>query len=464
VDKKKLIGGIQRFGKALMTPVAVLPAAALLLRLGAADVLDIGWMAAAGDAIFGNLPIIFAIGIAIGLAKENHGVSALAASIGYLVLTSVTKTIDADINMGIFAGIISGLLAAALYNRFNDIRLPDVLGFFGGKRFVPIVTSLCALIIGVVAGFIWPYIQNAIDAFGTSVISAGPAGVFIFGFLNRLLIPFGLHHILNNIVFFQIGSFTDATGAVVTGDLARFFAGDPQGGMFTAGGYAVMLFGLPAVCYAMVRAAKKHNRKAVSGILMGAALTSILTGITEPIEFVFMFISPILLIAHAVLFGLFGAASAALGVRIGATFSNGLIDYVLLFGQSTKPLLVIPLGIVAAVLYYFIFYFVINRFNVPTPGRIDDVELASLSGLSDEELAEKAGELLEALGGKQNINELDACITRIRVSVKDDKQVDEDRIKQLGVTDVVKLGSLNYQIVVGTVADPLTSKMKARMR
>lgn len=464
MGRKKLMGSIQKFGKALMTPVAVLPAAAILLRFGAEDVLNIGWIEAGGGAIFDNLPLIFAIGIAIGLAKESHGVSALAAAIGYLVLTSVASTIDESVNMGIIAGIISGLLAASLYNKYNDIRVPDVLGFFGGKRFVPIITSIISLGFGLVAGFVWPFFQSGIDAFGNTVIGAGPLGVFIFGFLNRLLLPFGLHHILNNIAFFQIGTFTDASGAVITGDLARFFAGDPAGGMFTAGGYAVMLFGLPAVCYAMVKLAKKENRKAVSGILLSAALTSIITGITEPIEFVFMFISPVLLVVHSVLFGLFGAAAAFLGIRLGATFSNGLIDYVLLFNAATKPLLLIPLGLVAAVLYFSIFYFVIKKFNVPTPGRIDDVELTALVNLTDEELTGKSRELIDALGGAGNIGEMDACITRIRVSVRDDKLVDEDKIRAIGVTNIVKLGSLNYQIIVGTVADPMTSRMKALMR
>nr|WP_263326895.1 PTS transporter subunit EIIC [Neobacillus sp. Marseille-Q6967] len=460
MSRQKFKGGIQRFGKALMTPVAVLPAAAILLRLGSADVLDLKWMEAAGSAVFSNLPLIFAIGIAIGLAKENNGVSALAALVGYMVLTTVATTFDETIDMGVLAGIISGLLAAYLYNKYHSIRVPDILGFFGGKRFVPIITSLYALILGVLVGYVWPLIQEFINNIGNGIVESGSIGVFLYGFLNRLLIPFGLHHILNSLVLFQFGTFTNDEGEVITGDLTRFFAGDPNGGMFTAGGYAVLMFGLPAVCFAIIRAAKKENRKAVSGILISAALTSFLTGITEPIEFVFIFISPVLLIIHAALMGLFGVIAAELGVRLGVGFSNGLIDYVLTYGAGTKALLIIPLGLAAAALYYFIFYFAIVKFNIPTPGRSDNEESVSLSGLKGAALSQKAKEILEAIGNKENIVDLDACITRIRVSVKDGSIVDEAVLKSLGATGVVKMGPNNLQIVVGTIADPLVSEMK----
>ncbi|HEY8391723.1 MAG TPA: PTS transporter subunit EIIC, partial [Capillibacterium sp.] len=313
--KGNVLGKLQRLGKALMTPVAVLPAAGLLMRLGAADVLNLGWMAAAGNAIFENLALLFAVGIAIGLADENNGVAGLAAAVGYFVLTKVAATFNAGINMGVLAGIIAGILAAYLYNKYKAIRLPDFLGFFGGKRFVPIVTSFYTLILGVIAGFVWPYIQNYISSFGNTIATSGAIGGFFFGFLNRLLIPFGLHHVLNSFTWFQFGEFVDATGKVITGDLYRFFAGDPTAGTFMTGFFPIMMFGLPAACLAMIATAKPENRKSVAGMLLGMAFTSFLTGITEPIEFLFMFLAPVLYILHALLSGISLAVTTALGMR-----------------------------------------------------------------------------------------------------------------------------------------------------
>jgi PTS system N-acetylglucosamine-specific IIC component len=285
---KKFLAFLQKLGKALMTPIAVLPAAAILLRRGAPDVLNLPWMFAAGGAIFDNLALIFAIGIAIGLAKENNGVAAIAATAGYFILTKVATTFNDKINMGVLAGIIMGIVAGLLYNKYKDIKVPSYLGFFGGKRFVPIVTSLAALILGVFSGYVWPMIQNGISSFGNFVVSTGPIGAMVYGFLNRALIPIGLHHVLNSLVWFQFGEFTNAAGKVVTGDLSRFFAGDPTAGTFMTGFFPIMMFGLPAACLAIVRAAKPENRKAISGMFIGIAATSFLTGITEPIEFSFM--------------------------------------------------------------------------------------------------------------------------------------------------------------------------------
>ncbi len=459
---RNVLGSLQRLGRALMTPVAVLPAAALLLRLGAGDVLNIPWMAAAGGAIFGNLALLFAVGIAIGLAEENNGVAGLAAAVGYFVLTEVATTFDATINMGVLAGIISGVLAAYLYNKYKAIRLPDFLGFFGGRRFIPIVTSFYTLIIGVIAGFVWPVIQGFISSIGNTIVASGATGSFLFGFLNRLLIPFGLHHVINSFAWFQFGEFVDATGALVTGDLSRFFAGDLTAGMFMTGFFPIMMFGLPAVCLAMITTAKAEHRKSVAGLLSSAALTSFLTGITEPIEFLFMFLSPVLYLLHALLSGISLAITTALGMRCGFGFSAGFIDYVINFGISDKPIGLLLAGLAFGVLYYFVFVFLIQKLNVPTPGRIEE-ESTAFIGLSDVELREKAYEVLQALGGKANIRAMDACITRIRITVNDSEKVDEDRLKDIGVTGVLKLAGNNYQIVVGTIADPLLTHMKAVM-
>lgn len=463
MSKKTLLSKLQRLGKALMTPVAVLPAAALLLRLGAPDILNIKWMFAAGDAIFGNLALIFAIGIAIGLADENNGVAGIAAAVGYFVLTKVAVTFNEKINMGVLAGIIVGILSGYLYNKFKAVRLPDFLGFFGGKRFVPIVTSFSTLILGVISGYVWPFIQGIISSFGNAMASSGSIGAFFFGFLNRLLIPFGLHHVINSIVWFQFGEFTDAAGKVVTGDLWRFFAKDPTAGTFMTGFFPIMMFALPAACLAMISAAKKEHRKSVAGMLLGIAFTSFLTGITEPIEFLFMFLAPVLYLIHALLTGVSLAVTAMLGIKSGFGFSAGLLDYVLSYGISSKPILLIIVGLIFGVVYYFIFLFFIKKFNLPTPGRMEE-ESASLSGLGNEELRERGAQFLAAIGGKNNIDVIDACVTRIRLTAKDAALVNESELKSLGATGVLKMGSNNFQIVVGTVADPLVTHIRAIMK
>ncbi|MCY6369119.1 N-acetylglucosamine-specific PTS transporter subunit IIBC [Clostridium ganghwense] len=463
-SKGGLLSKLQRLGKALMTPVAVLPAAALLLRLGQPDVLNIKWMAAAGDAIFGNLALIFAIGIAVGLAEENNGVSALAAAVGYFVLTKVATTFNDKINMGVLAGIIVGILAAYLYNKYKAIKVPDFLGFFGGKRFVPIITSIYTLILGVIFGYVWPVIQNGINSAGNAVAGSGTIGAFFFGFFNRLLIPFGLHHVVNSLFWFQFGSFTDAAGKVVNGDLSRFFAGDPTAGTFMTGFFPIMMFALPAACLAMITAAKKENRKVVTGMLLGIAFTSFLTGITEPIEFAFMFLAPVLYVIHALLTGVSLAVTSALGMKCGFGFSAGLIDYVLNFGISSKPIGLLVLGLIFGAVYYVIFLFCIKKFNIPTPGRGEEEKCVGLSKLDNDGLTMKAAEILEAIGNKENIEVIEACITRIRLIVSDGSKIQEARLKEIGATGIMKINENNYQIVVGTMADPLVTRIKALMK
>ncbi len=338
-----MLGFLQRLGKALMLPIAVLPAAGLLLRLGQPDLLNIPFIAAAGDAVFSNLALIFAIGVAIGFSKDGNGAAALAGAIGYFVLTKGAAAIDKDINMSVLGGIISGVIAGLLYNRYHDIKLPDWLGFFGGRRFVPIVTSLVMLVLALIFGYVWPPIQDGINAVGHWIVGAGAVGVGIFGFLNRLLIPVGLHHVLNSFVWFVFGEYNGKTG-----DLSRFFAGDPDAGIFMAGFFPIMMFGLPAAALAMIAAAKKERRKAVAGALLGVALTSFLTGITEPIEFLFMFLSPLLYVVHAVLTGLSLAVATMLDIHHGFTFSAGAIDFFLNYGIAKKPYLLIVQGLVYA--------------------------------------------------------------------------------------------------------------------
>lgn len=465
-SKNKVLSACQKLGKSLMTPIAVLPAAGLLLRLGQPDVLNITWMAAAGNAIFNNLAMIFAIGIAVGFAEENNGVAGIAAVVGYFVLTNVATAFNKTIDMGVLGGIIIGILAGNLYNKFRAVKLPDFLGFFGGRRFVPIITSLCSLILGVIAGYVWPVIQGGINAFGNAVAHAGTIGAFIFGFFNRLLIPVGLHHVLNTLFWFQFGSYKTAAGKLVTGDLNRFFALDKTAGTYMTGFFPIMMFALPAACLAMITAAKKENRKKVTGMLLGIAFTAFLTGVTEPIEFTFMFLTPVLYVIHAFLTGTSLAIAAALGIKSGFTFSAGCIDYILNFGISTKPILLILLGLIYAVIYYVVFLFVITKFDLPTPGRTDDLddevpEVSSTSSVNGgSELEQRALGILKAIGDKENIDSLDACVTRIRLTVKDGSKVDEAKLKKLGATGVMRLDDSNVQIVVGTIADVLVTHMK----
>lgn len=453
-----MLGFLQRLGKALMLPIAVLPAAGLLLRLGQPDLLNIPFIAAAGDAVFSNLALIFAIGVAIGFAKDGNGAAALAGAIGYFVLTKGAAAIDKDINMSVLGGIISGVIAGLLYNRYRDIKLPDWLGFFGGRRFVPIVTSLVMLVLALIFGYVWPPIQDGINAVGHWIVGAGAVGVGIFGFLNRLLIPVGLHHVLNSFVWFVFGEYNGKTG-----DLSRFFAGDPDAGIFMAGFFPIMMFGLPAAALAMIAAAKKERRKAVAGALLGVALTSFLTGITEPIEFLFMFLSPLLYVVHAVLTGLSLAVATMLDIHHGFTFSAGAIDFFLNYGIAKKPYLLIVQGLVYAVVYFVVFYFLITKLDLKTPGREEEVEGefadsgAAQLGVKYEDLAAK---YIEALGGKDNLAQIDNCVTRLRLKVKDMAKVNEAELKRLGAKGVLRLNQTDLQVVVGTDVEFLANAMR----
>lgn len=461
--KDRFLGALQKMGKALMTPIAVLPAAGLLNRLGAPDVWNIPWMMQAGGVIFENLPLIFAIGVSVGIAEENNGISALAATVGYLILTKVAVSFDISINMGVLGGILMGVMSGILYNKYKDIELPQFLGFFGGKRFVPIITSILALALGLLAGYVWPAIQEWLNILGISMGKAGAIGAFGFGVLNRLLIPFGLHHILNAVFWMELGSFETASGIIAKGDIARFFAQDPTAGTYMTGFFPIMMFALPAACLAMITTAKRRKRKAVTGMLIGIAFTSFLTGITEPIEFLFMFLAPGLYLIHCLLTGVSLALATTLGIRMGFNFSAGAIDYGLSFGISSKPLWILPIGLAFGVVYYVIFVFFIKKFNIPTPGRINEDENGheelsfreTVSGLST-----KAKDILNAIGGKKNVEAVDACITRVRLSIKDDSKVNEEKLKKLGITAIMRMGEGNLQIVVGTIADPLVTQMK----
>lgn len=453
------IQGLQRLGRALMLPIAILPIAGLLLRLGDTDLLDIALVHDAGQAIFANLALIFAIGIAVGFARDNNGTAGLAGAIGYLVLVATLKVIDPKIDMGMLAGIICGLLGGGLYNRFKDIQLPDYLAFFGGRRFVPIATGVSAVFLGLLFGLIWPPIQHGINALGQLMLESGSIGAFFFGVLNRLLIITGLHHILNNLVWFVFGSFQAASGQVITGDLARFFAGDPNAGQFMTGMFPVMIFGLPAACLAMYRHALPQRRKLIGGVLLSMALTSALTGVTEPIEFAFMFLAPLLYLIHALLTGLSMAICDLLGIRLGFTFSGGGIDMALGWGRSSNGWLVFPVGVLYGLVYYFVFDYCIRRFDLKPPGR--EEQAASQAEGSD---APRARRYIDALGGAANLQGVDACTTRLRLVLADRNLARDQDLKALGALAVVRPGTGgSLQVVVGPMADALADEIRGEL-
>lgn len=455
--------GVQQLGRALMLPIAVLPVAGLLLRLGQPDLMGIPVMAQAGDAIFGNLALLFAIGVAVGFAKDSNGASGLAGAIGYLVLTAVLKVIDAKINMGVLAGITAGISAGLLYNRYKDIALPSYLAFFGGRRFVPIATGFAMLLAGVVLGYIWPPIQQGIDAVGHWVIGAGEFGLFVYGVLNRILIVTGLHHIINTFAWFQLGDFTDAAGKLVHGDLSRFFAGDKTAGMFMSGFFPVMMFGLPAACLAMYRAARPENKAAVGGVLLSMGLTAALTGVTEPVEFAFMFLAPALYAIHAVLTGISMALMHALGVKLGFGFSAGLFDYLLNFGIAQKPLLLIPVGLAYFAVYYVLFTFFIKKFNLMTMGREEVAAGSSAAASLGSKGSDRARGFIGALGGAANLKSVDACTTRLRLQVASNDAVDEAALKALGSRGMIKPAAGSVQVVLGPEAELIADEIRAAL-
>lgn len=496
---KKSFGLLQRIGKALMLPVALLPAAGILLAFGNAMqnpnltsrlgfleadslVLLAQIMEQAGSIVFSNLPLLFAIGVAIGLAGGD-GVAGLAAMIGYLIMNvtmSVISGVTAEqvgndpalanvlgiptLQTGVFGGIIAGVLGAYMYNKFYNIELPSYLGFFAGKRFVPIVTAASALVLGVVMNFIWPFAQEGLNTFSYFMTESNRTlAAFIFGVIERGLIPFGLHHIFYSPFWFEFGSYTNAAGELVRGDQRIFMEQVKDGaeltaGTFMTGKFPFMMFGLPAAALAIYHCARPENKKFVAGIMGSAALTSFLTGITEPLEFSFLFVAPVLFAIHAVFAGLSFMVMHILDVKIGMTFSGGVIDYIL-FGilpNATAWWLVIPVGLVFSVIYYFGFRFAIKKFNLMTPGREEKTEEAEAASGSVDELPFG---VLEALGGRENLTNLDACITRLRVSVKDVEQVDKERLKKLGAAGVMQIDR-NIQAIFGPRSETIKGQIQ----
>ena len=473
---------LQRLGKSLMLPVAALPVASILMGIGywidpsgwGTNNVIAAFLLKAGGALIDNMAILFAIGVAVGMSDDNDGTAGLAGLVSWLVITTVLSTGAVAMFKGIdvaevpaafskiqtqFVGILSGLIGATCYNKFKGTKLPDALGFFSGKRSVAIMTALASLVAALVLFFIWPVVYNALVSFGKAIVSTGAIGSGIYAFFNRLLIPFGLHHALNSVFWFDVAGIND---------LGNFWAGTgTQGvtGMYMTGFFPVMMFGLPAGALAMYHTAKDNKKKAVYGLLLAAALSSFFTGVTEPLEFAFMFLAPGLYVVHAALTGVSAVVTTLLPVRAGFNFSAGLVDWVLSFKapMAENPLWLIPIGLVFAVLYYVTFRFVITKFNLKTPGREDEDELTENTAISGD-MNELAKAYIKALGGAENIVSVDNCVTRLRLGVKDNSIIVDKNLTALGARGVIRPGKGNIQVIVGTNVQFVADAVKAELK
>lgn len=452
---KSIFTVLQKMGKALMLPIAVLPIAGILMRIGQSDILNNTFIAGCGGIVFENLPLLFAVGVAVGLSFDSSGAAGISGLVSYLIFTKGISIINQDINMGVLSGIITGILSSSLYNKFYNIKMPEFISFFGGKRFVPIVSGISSMFLAIIFGSFWINIQNQINLFGEFLTSIGAIGAGIFGFLNSLLLPFGLHHVLNSLFWFVFGTFTDANGVVVNGDLFRFFAGDKTAGVYMAGFYPIFMFGIPAAALAMYNQARPENKKLVGGLFFSTALTFLITGIGEPFYFMFIFVAPQLYIIHAFLQGSSLAIAQVLGIKHGFTFSASLIDYILNFGIATKPLLLLIMGLGYFIIYYALFTFMIKKFNIMTPGREEIIDTNIDYNIFDNEYIER---MIEYLGGDKNLKSVEACITRLRLVVENVENIDEEKIKLLGAMGIVKVGN-NVQVIVGTKAEEIATKI-----
>lgn len=470
---------LQKLGKSLMLPVATLPAAGILIGIGNA-INSTSWgeggviavfLQNAGGAILDNLPILFAIGIGIGMANDA-GASGLAALVSWLMITRLLSSdtvtaftgVEANVAFGkienVFIGILAGIIGSTCYNKFKNTKLPDALAFFSGRRSVALVTAGVSIVASLILFFVWPFLYGLLIAFGKAILSTGAIGAGIYAFFNRLLIPTGLHHALSSVFWFDIAGINDLENfwhPTETAELGRT-------GMYLAGFFPVMMFGLPGAALAMYHTAKDNKKKIAAGLLVSAALSSFLTGVTEPLEFSFMFLAPGLYLVHAILTGLSGFVIASLPIRVGFNFSAGLVDYVLSFSSpmAQNPLLMIPVGLVFFVIYYVVFRFVITKFNLKTPGREDDdiSEEEKHVTISNSNYAQVAAIILEGLGGKENISEVDNCITRLRLEVKDYTAVDEKKIKSAGVAGVMRPSKTSVQVIVGTQVQHVADEFK----
>ncbi|BBK77950.1 N-acetylglucosamine-specific PTS transporter subunit IIBC [Clostridium butyricum] len=472
---------LQKLGKSLMLPVACLPVASILMGIGywmdptgwGANSVAAAFLIKAGSSLIDNMGILFAIGVGVGMSDDNDGTSGLAGLVSWLMITTLLSVKVVAMFKGIdeaavspafgkiqnqFIGILSGVIGATCYNKFKNTRLPDFLGFFSGKRCVAIVTAFASIIAALVLFFAWPLIYGALVNFGKAIVSTGSIGAGIYAFFNRLLIPVGLHHALNSVFWFDVAGINE---------IANFWsANGTKGvtGMYLTGFFPVMMFGLPAGALAMYHTAKDSKKKAVYGLLLAAAISSFFTGVTEPLEFAFMFLAPGLYLVHAVLTGISVAVCAALPVRAGFNFSAGFVDWFLSFKapMAMNGLMIIPIGIAVAIVYYVVFRFVITKFNLKTPGREDDDDTSSEMNvtLANNDFTKVASRILEGVGGKENITSIDNCVTRLRLEIKDQAKVNEKIIKSAGVSGVIRPGKNSLQVIVGTQVQFVADEFK----
>lgn len=471
---------LQRLGKSLMLPVACLPVASIFMGIGYA-IDPSGWGAnsvlaafliKAGAALIDNMGILFALGVGIGMSDDNDGTAALAALVSWLIVTTLLSPSVVALLKEIpveevpaafsktqcqFIGILTGIIGANCYNRFKNVKLVDALSFFSGKRCVAIVTAGLSLIAALILFFVWPVVYNALVSFGKAIVGTGAIGSGIYAFLNRLLIPTGLHHALNSVFWFDVAGIND---------IGNFWAGTGVKGvtgMYMTGFFPVMMFGLPAGALAMYHTAKDSKKKAVYGLLLAASVSSFVTGVTEPLEFSFMFLAPPLYIAHAVLTGISAFVTTLLPVRAGFNFSAGLIDWLLSFNapMALNPLMLIPIGLVFGVIYYIVFRFMIVKLNLKTPGREDDdIEAEKNVVVANDDFTKMASIILEGLGGKENLVSIDNCVTRLRLEIKDQSKVNEKLIKSAGVAGIMRPGKTSIQVIVGTKVQFVADELK----
>jgi PTS system D-glucosamine-specific IIC component len=460
------MGNLQQLGRSLMLPTIALPVAAILLRLG-----DLPWesvhaskfgelLLLGGHTIFYYIPIIFAVGVALGLT-EGAGIAGMSAMLGYFMFTSLIQhELGEEFQLGVSGGILIGLLAAIIYHRFKEFKLPEYIQFFGGPRIVPFIMGFATLLVSYLMIGVGPYLQELMLWLSNTILGLGGFGTFIYGIIHRLLVPFGLHHILNNFFWFQLGAFDSGNGVMVYGDLPRYFAGDPTAGIYMAGLYPIMMFALPAIAYAIIHEAREDLKPKIKTIFLTAALSSFLTGVTEPIEFAFLFVAPYLFIIHALLSGAAMWIAYELNIHHGFSYSAGAIDFVINEHLSQNGLLLIPIGIVFGLLYYFLFRYAIRRFRIPTPGREEGSQLEEWAG----DIPYRSPLILQALGGKDNIKKIEACITRLRLTLGNDRLMDITALRHLGAAGVIRLGGGNVQVVFGTFSELIREEIMKVLR
>ena len=473
---------LQRLGKSLMLPVACLPVAAILMGIGywidptgwGANNVAAAFLIKAGGALIDNMAILFAIGVGVGMSDDNDGTAGLAGLVSWLMITTLLSTGVVAMLKGVdasevpaafgkietqFIGILAGLIGSACYNKFKNTKLPAALSFFSGKRCVAIVTAGASLIATLILFFVWPVVYGALVAFGEAIISTGSIGAGIYAFFNRLLIPFGLHHALNSVFWFDVAGIDD---------IGKFWGTKPGGilgqtGMYMTGFFPVMMFGLPAAALAMYHTAKDNKKKIVAGLLLAAGLSAFFTGVTEPLEFAFMFLAPGLYVVHAVLTGISVAVCAALPVRAGFNFSAGFVDWFLSFKApfAENPIWLLGIGLIVAIIYYIVFRFAITKFNLKTPGREDDELDGEMNvHLSNDNFTEVASIILKGLGGKENIANIDNCVTRLRLEIKDYTLVNEKTIKSAGVAGIIRPSKTSIQVIIGTQVQFVADELK----